>query len=105
MPIDPAILRVRVREGLQQVAERHGHASLAIGLRLLIDLDGFVVYALGRPGTVTPSAVALWDMNPTAREDVVLMDLLDTCRRILEGKLAGDYWADFLATIRGALAS
>ncbi len=105
MPVDPAILRVRVREGLQQVAERRGHATLAIGLRLLVDLDGFIVYACGRPGAVTPSAAALWQTNPRAREDPVLLDLLDTCRRIVEGKLAGDYWADFLATIRGALTS
>ena len=105
MPTDAAILRVRVREGIQQVAERRGHASFAIGLRLLIDLDGFIVYACGRPGPVTPSAAALWQTNPKLREDPVMLDLFDTCRRILEGKLAGDYWADFLATIRGALIS
>lgn len=105
MPRDPALLRVRVREGIQSVAERRGHRTLAIGLRLLIDLDGFIFFATNRPGAVTPSAVALWQTHPAAQRDPVVLDLLDTCRRILEGKLAGDYWADFLATIRGALLS
>lgn len=105
MPADPVIVRVRVREGIQHVAERLGHPTLAIGLRLLVDLDGFLFYATGRPGPVTPSAVALWETHPQAKKDEVLLDLLDTARRIVEGKLAGDYWADFLATIRGALIS
>lgn len=105
MPTDPAVLRVYIREGLQHVAERRGHATLAIGLRILVDLDGFIVYALGRPGGTTPSAAALWETHPKAKKDEVLLDLLDTCRRLLESKLAGDYWADFIATVRGALLS
>lgn len=105
MPTDPAVLRVYIREGIQHVAERRGHAGFALGLRVLIDLDGFIVYACGRPGAVTPAAAALWQTNPKLRADPVMTDLFDTCRRIVEGKLAGDYWADFLATIRGALLS
>lgn len=105
MPSDRAQLRVRIREGIQGVAERRGFPTLAIGLRLLVDLDGFIIYATDRPGEVTPSAAALWESHPQAKKDEVLLDLLDTCHRILEGKLAGDYWADFLATIRGALVS
>jgi hypothetical protein len=105
MPLDPQALRARVREGLQRVAERRGHATFAIGLRLLVDLDGLVVYACGCPGAVTPSAAALWETHPLVKKDEVMLDFLDTCRHILKDKLAGDYWADFLATIRGALLS
>lgn len=105
MPESHAILHARLREGITCVAERRGHTSFAIGMRLLIDLEGFLLYATGREGEVTESATALWSTHPGVTRDEVMMDLLDTCRRIVGGKLAGDYWTDFIATVRGALVS
>lgn len=105
LPSDTAILHVRIREGIQLLAERRGHASLAIGMRLLADLQGFLVYATGRPGHVSAHAAALWNMWQPADPDPVLNDFLDTCARMIEPNKAADFWPDFLATVRGALVS
>lgn len=105
VPSDKAILHVRIREGLIYVAERRGHRELCIGLRLLMDLPGFLNYATGRPGHVSAHAAALWNMWQPAEVDPVLMDLLDTCSHMTDPLKVNDYWADFLATVRGALVS
>jgi hypothetical protein len=105
VPVDRDILHARIRLGIIYVAERRGHDDLATGLRLLADVSGFLWYATGRMGHVTAHAAALWNMWQPESYDEVLMDLLDTCVHLLEPGKAPDYWADFLATVRGALAS
>lgn len=105
VPTERSTLHVRIREGLIVLAERRGHAQLAIGLRLLADLPGFLVYATGRPGHVTAHAAALWNVWQPKDPDPVLNDFLDTCTRMLDPDRTSDYWPDFLATVRGALVS
>lgn len=101
-PSDEVLLRIRIREGLIFVCERRNYKCLVIGLRLLSDIQGFLNYATGRPGYVSAHAAALWNMWQPEERDDVLMDLLDTCWRLLDPPQAEDYWADFLATLRGA---
>lgn len=105
VPMNREVLETRVRQGIAFVAERRGHQGLSIGMKLLADLPGFLNYALDRPGYVTAHAAALWNMWKPEPADEVVMDLLDTCYRLLAPGMAPDYWGDFLATVRGALAS